>query len=307
MRIVFMGTPDFAVPSLRMLNESHDVTLVVTRPDAVRGRGKRLEPSAVKAAAQQMGLPVLEAKRLSSGDIHRIANEQPDAICVAAYGAILPDDLLAIPRNGVLNVHASLLPRGRGAAPVQRAVLDGDEVAGVSIMRIVHDLDAGPYCRQASVAIAHKPCAQVMDELAHVGASELACALRQVESGAVVWTDQVESQVTYAAKVSKQEMLLNPADSALVNKRRVQASLDAAPARAVVAGRGVRVLEAFVADAATKRVAQGDVLVQKGHVFLGCADGPLELLRVKPDGKKEMAASAWAGGLRGNDLTWCRA
>lgn len=307
MRIVYMGTPDFAVPSLRALDANHKVTLVVTRPDAVRGRGKRLEPSPVKAAALELGLPVLEARRLAADDIDRIAQERPDVICVAAYGAILPDELLAIPPCGVLNVHASLLPRGRGAAPIQRAVLEGDEAAGVSIMRIVHDLDAGPYCAQVRVAIADKPCAQVMDELARVGADELVCALEQVERGGVVWTEQDESQVTYAAKVTKQEMLLDPADAALANKRRVQASLDAAPARAIVGGRGVRVLEASVVDAGAKQVAQGSVLVQKGHVYLGCADGTIEVLRVKPDGKKEMAASAWASGLRGDDLTWKRA
>lgn len=304
MRVVFMGTPEFAAPSLRALSEVHDVTLVVTRPDAVRGRGKRLEPSPVKSVALELGLPVLEAKRLSTEDVERIAQERPDVICVAAYGAILSDALLAIPPLGVVNVHASLLPKGRGAAPIQRAVLEGDEVAGVSIMRIVHDLDAGPYCRQASIAVGDKPCAQVMSELAQVGATELVAALEHMAQGTAEWTDQDESQVTYAAKVTKQEMLLDPADGALVNKRRVQASLDAAPARAIVAGRGVRVLAASVSDMA---VVQGDVLAKKGHVFLGCADGSVELLQVKPDGKKEMAASAWASGLRGNDLTWERA
>lgn len=304
MRVVFMGTPDFAVPSLRALSEVHDVTLVVTRPDAVRGRGKRLEPSPVKQAATELRLPVLEAKRLSAEDVERVRQERPDVICVAAYGAILSDALLAIPPLGVLNVHASLLPKGRGAAPIQRAVLEGDEVAGVSIMRIVHDLDAGPYCRQASVAVGDKPCAQVMSELAQVGAAELVAALEQLAKGSVVWTDQDESQVTYAAKVTKQEMLLDPADGARANKLRVQASLDAAPARAIVAGRGVRVLAAAVCNAT---VAQGGVLVKKGRVYLGCADGAIELLRVKPDGKREMAASAWASGLRGDDLTWERA
>jgi len=129
-------------------------------------------------------------------------------------------------------------------------------------------------------------------------------ALEQITQGTAEWTSQDESQVTYAAKVTKQEMLLDPADAVIVNKRRAQASLDAAPARAVVAGRGVRVLGATQSDVA---VAEGDVLVKKGRLYLGCADGAVELLRVKPDGKKEMAASAWASGLRGADLTWERA
>lgn len=301
MRVVFMGTPSFAVPSLRALADSNDVALVVTRPDAVRGRGKRLEPSPVKSAALELGLPVLEARRMGTEEIAQVASAQPDVICVAAYGAILPDDLLAIPPFGTVNVHASLLPRGRGAAPIQRAVLEGDEFAGVSIMRIVHELDAGPYCRQASLAVGELGCAQVMDGLAELGAQELVEALDDMRAGTANWQEQDASLVTYAAKIDKTEMLLDPCDSALQNKRRAQASLDAAPARAIVAGKGVRVLKAQLS---TDSVPQGDVLVCKGRVFLGCADGSIELLRVKPDGKREMDASAWASGLRGQGLTW---
>ena len=304
MRIVFMGTPSFAVPSVRALATEHEVSLVVTRPDAVRGRGKRLEPSPVKSAALELGIDVLEAQRIGAEEIERVANERPDAICVAAYGAILPDELLAIPPLGTVNVHASLLPHGRGAAPIQRGVLEGDEYAGVSIMRIVRELDAGPFCRQARVPIADKSCGALMEELAELGAAELMEALRLMAAGEVLWTEQDESEVTYAAKVEKAEMLLDPRDGALANKRRVQASLDAAPARAVVAGRGVRVLEARVSEEA---VDQGVVLVHKGRVCLGCSEETLELLRVKPDGKREMGASAWASGLRGNDLTWNKA
>ena len=304
MRVVFMGTPSFAVPSLAALAQDHDVALVVTRPDAVRGRGRRLQPSPVKAEAQRLGLPVLEARRVGSDEISQIASVQPQVICVAAYGAILPDELLDVPELDTVNVHASLLPRGRGAAPIQRAVLEGDEQAGVSIMRIVHDLDAGPYCCQASLAIGDKTCDKVMDELANLGAQELLRALSQLEAGQVAWTEQDETLVTYAAKVDKREMLLDPKDSATANLRRVKASLDAAPARAVVAGRGVRVLDARAGEAS---VCEGGVRAGKGKVFLGCGDGTLELLRVKPDGKREMDASAWASGLRGTDLTWERA
>lgn len=303
LRVAFMGTPEFAVPSLRALAESHDVACVVTRPDAVRGRGKRLQPSPVKAAALGLGLPVLESRRVDEDMVTNIAQASPDVVCVAAYGAILPDELLEVAPMGCVNVHASLLPRGRGAAPIQRAVLEGDEVAGVSIMRIVHDLDAGAYCRQASLPIGEKTCVQVMGELAELGAHELIAALEDMTTGQAIWTEQDESQVTYAAKVQKSEMQLDPADSALANRRRIQASLDAAPARARVDGRGARVLDARVSNVV---VPASTVLVRKGHVFLGCADGSLELLRVKPDGKREMEASAWASGLRGDDIRWER-
>lgn len=304
MRLAFMGTPDFAVPPLRKLAAVHEVALVVTRPDAVRGRGRALVPSAVKSAALELGLEVIEARRVMPELLDRLRDLDLDAVAVAAFGCILPDELLGIARMGCVNVHGSLLPRWRGAAPIQRAVLEGDERAGISIMRIVHELDAGAYCRQASVEVGEKPCATVMSELAELGADELLLALAQMEDGTARWVDQDESQVSYARKIDKREMLLDPADGRLANRRRVQASLDAAPARMALQGKGVRVLDARVSGEA---LSQGGVLVRKGRVFLGCSDGAIELLRVKPDGKREMDVSAWAAGLQKRDLGWERA
>lgn len=305
MRVVFMGTPDFAVPSLRMLARRHEVLLVVTRPDAVRGRGRKLMPSAVKACALELGVDVLEASRADEAMVQTLEGLRPDVICVAAYGALLPDAILSCAPLGCINVHASLLPRGRGAAPVQRALLEGDEVVGVSIMRLVQAMDAGPYCRQASLEVGQKNCAEVMGELAELGAHELVCALDQMASGSVVWQEQDDDAATYVTKVAKAEMLLDPADSGLVNRRRVQASSDAAPARLKVGGRGVRVLDAR--EAHEDGLSAGDVLVGRHRVILGCSEGALELLRVKPDGKREMDASAWAAGLRADGIRWERA
>ena len=295
MRVVFMGTPDFAVPSLRELARTNEVTLVLTRPDAVRGRGRRLVASPVKAAALELGLPVVETRRITPEVLARIRAARPDALAVAAFGCILPDELLDVAPLGCVNVHGSLLPRWRGAAPIQRAVLAGDERVGISIMRVVHELDAGAYCRQASVALTDQTCPQLMDELARLGAHELVGALDEIAAGTVRWVEQDPEQVTYAPKIEKAEMHLDPAAGARENRRRVQASLDEAPARLSVGGRGLRALDARVADAS---VAAGHVLVRRGHVYLGCADGALELMRVKPDGRREMAASAWASGLR---------
>lgn len=301
MRIVFMGTPAFAVPSLHALAGAHDVRLVLTRPDAVRGRGRRLEPSAVKAAATELGIDVLEAKRITDEVMDAIRAAEPDAVVVAAFGCILPDAVLTAAPLGCVNVHASSLPRWRGAAPIQRAILSGDARAGVSIMRVVHDLDAGAYCRQADVEVGEKSCPQVMGELAELGARELLTALDQMADGTAEWVEQDESKVTYARKVEKAEMLLDPAATALDNRRRVQTSLDAAPARMAVAGRGVRVLAARVAG---DEASQGEVIVRHGRVIAGCADGAIELLRVKADGKREMEASAWAAGLHQSQLAW---
>lgn len=305
MRIVFMGTPEFAVPSLKELNDAFEVALVVTRPDAVRGRGKKLEPSPVKACAQELCIDVVEANRITDEVFAQIEAASPDIICVAAYGCILPDRLLKLAPLGCVNVHASLLPRWRGAAPVQRAVLAGDERVGVSIMKVVHELDAGAYCAQGSTEVADENTERLLEVIGQIGAKLLVESLPNIADGSVVWTEQDEALVTYAHKIEKAEMLLDPAEDVAANARRVQASADAAPARCVVAGKGVRVTHA--AACADVAPASGAVEVRRGRVVLGCADGGLELLFVKPDGKREMAARDWAAGLRGEGLSWERA
>ncbi len=295
MRVVFMGTPAFAVPSLEALAAHHEVVAVFTRPDAVRSRGRTLEPSPVKVRSIELGLPVRECARIGTDEIAFIEALRPDVIAVAAYGAILPDALLGIAPLGCVNVHASLLPRWRGAAPIQRAILAGDAEAGISIMEVVHELDAGAYCAQASTPVGDKCARELTDELARLGADALIDALAHIEAGTAVWTEQDESLVTYAHKIDKREMLLDPADTATGNRARVQASGDAAPARCLIARRGVRVLDARVSH---ERLDPGEVRVRAGRVFLGCSEGSLEVLEVKPDGKRAMDASAWAAGLR---------
>lgn len=305
MRVVFMGTPEFAVPSLRALAAAYDVALVVTRPDAVRSRGKRLEPSPVKAAALELGLPVLETARMTPEALDALRGTRADVFCVAAYGCILPDEVLTMAPAGCVNVHASLLPRWRGAAPIQRCILAGDTETGVSIMRIGHGVDTGDYCAQASCSIGEKTADELTRELGELGGALLARVLPSVVDGTAVWTVQDESLVTHAAKVSKAEMLLDPAATAHENALRVRAASDAAPARCVVAGKPVRALRAQVAPDAP-RVAPSAFEVRGKRVFLGCADGALELLEVKPDGKRAMDASAWAAGLRERAGAWER-
>ena len=303
MRIVFMGTPDFAVPSLKKLAHDHQVALVITRPDAVRGRGKTLEPSPVKECAQELDLPVLEANRMTSEVISAMRKVQPEVLCVVAFGCILPDEVISLAPYGALNVHASLLPRWRGAAPIQRAILAGDAVAGVSIMKIVHELDAGDWCKRTSCEIGSKNTEQLTDALAHLGADALSEALSELKDGSLEWQEQDEREVTFAPKVTKQEMKLTPEDSARVNVLRVQASSDAAPARVSVGGRSLRVLSAQLAPSDVS-VAQGSVTVQDHRLFLGCAEGSIELLEVRPDGKRSMDAQSFAAGLQKSQMTW---
>lgn len=302
MRIVFMGTPDFAVPSLtHLVDAGHEIALVVTRPDAVRGRGKNLEPSPVKAKALELGLPVVEANRMEPEVIKALSDARADIFCVAAYGCILPDEVLAMAPLGIVNVHASLLPRWRGAAPIQRAILAGDEIAGVSIMRIGHGVDTGAYCAQASTSVAGKHAEALTSELADLGGRLLVDTLPSLADGSAVWIEQDETLVTHAAKISKSEMRLAPDMTVDDFVRRVLASSDTAPARCKIADKGVRVLDATIAESS---LAPGDVDVKGKRVCLGCADGTVEILEVKPDGKRAMAASAWVAGLHGKEMRW---
>lgn len=331
MNIVYMGTPDFSVKPLQELHKHHKISLVITRPDAVRGRGKKLIPSPVKQCANALSLPVREATRFDDELISAVKACEPDVIVVAAYGCIIPDSVLALPRYTTLNIHASLLPRWRGAAPIQRAILSRDEVTGVSIMNVVHELDAGDFCRQASLKIGTQSLDELTDKLSALGARELLCALSDLEAHKLVWHKQSQTDITYAQKIDKHELLLDPSLSAESNVVRIQASGDAAPARFMMGQKGVRALVGrFVGDevasenAASKSASSksnpsehaasehavraelipaGAVLIRNHRVFLGCASGTLELLRVKPDGKSAMSAHDWSLGLH-NVSTW---
>ena len=304
MRVVFMGTPAFAVPSLRKLAAAHEVALVLTRPDAVRSRGKKLEPSPVKEAALELGLPVMEANRMTPEVLDALRAAEAEIFCVAAYGCILPDEVLTMAPLGCVNVHASLLPRWRGAAPIQRSILEGDAETGVSIMRIGHGVDTGAYCAQASCVVPGKSADGLTAELAELGGDLLVRTLPAIADGSAVWTEQDESLVTHAAKIAKAELRLDPAAGALENIRRVMASSNAAPAHCVIAGKAVRVMHAAAVDAASPSVAAGSFTVKGGRVYMGCADGSFELISIKPDGKREMDAKSWAAGQREDDGAW---
>lgn len=314
MRIVFMGTPVFAAAILEELAQQHEVVCVYTRPDAVRGRGSATAASPVKQMAERLQLPVRTPKTLRCEEEQRaLAELAPDAVCVAAYGAILPPEVLEIPRLGCLNVHASLLPRWRGAAPVERAILAGDAETGVCIMRMEEGLDTGAYCVCRTADVGDKGAEALTDELAVLGAKALLTALAHVEDGVASWTEQDESHVTYAAKVEKHELLLAPGDTAVQAARKVQASSSAHPARCAIAGRGVQVLEARLVredDAVAEQaaaLAPGQVLFMQKRLLLGTSQGALEVLRVKPEGKQAMEAKAFAAGIqniKSGNVTW---
>ena len=212
MRIIFAGTPEFAVPSLRSLIASkHEVCAVYTQPDRPAGRGRKLQPSPVKVLALSAGIRVFQPTNLKpDGELQQLRDLKPDLIVVVAYGMILPQAVLDIPAKGCINVHGSLLPRWRGAAPIQRAVMAGDEKTGVTIMKIIHKLDAGDMLHKEECPITPQDTSETLyAKLAELGAVGLEKVLAQIESGSLQAEKQDENLVTYAEKLTKTEAELD--------------------------------------------------------------------------------------------------
>ena len=206
MRIVYMGTPDFAVPSLEALvNAGHDVAAVVTQPDAVSGRGKKIRFSQVKEKAVELNIPVLQPQRVRGNEefLKNLEEIAPELIVVAAYGQILPKEVLDLPRLGCINVHGSLLPRFRGAAPIQRAIIEGDEETGITIMRMEEGLDTGDMLSKVSVPIGDKTGEQLHDQLASAGAELLVRTIPELEN--IEGEKQDDSLSCYAPMIYKSE------------------------------------------------------------------------------------------------------
>jgi methionyl-tRNA formyltransferase len=294
-RVVFMGTPGFAVPSLLAVAEAHDVVCVFTRPDRPAGRGREARPGAVKVAALEAGLPIVQPESLDTTAEATLRSLRADIAVVVAYGLILRSGALSAPRLGCVNVHASLLPRWRGAAPIERAVLAGDATTGVSIMRMDEGLDTGPWAKQVQVPVDGRCAPDIAKDLSNVGAWALIEILDAMEAGTATWTAQDDGASTYAAKISAADVMLDPVLDAVTLERRVRASGTRAPARAVIGGRSVVVLAAEVADV---RMSAGAVLSEADRLLLGTAEGALSVSCVVPAGKRPMTGPEFARGAR---------
>lgn len=208
MKLVYMGTPDFAVPALDSLAAAgHDIAYVVTQPDAVRDRGKKVKFSSVKEKAIELGIPVLQPEKIKKNEefLENIRRSEPDVIVVAAYGNILPMRILDIPKYGCLNIHGSLLPRFRGAAPIQAAIIAGDKETGITIMQMERGLDTGDMLAKASIHIGNKTGEQVHDELAKLGAELIVRTLENLRKGEVTAEKQDDTMSTYAPMISKED------------------------------------------------------------------------------------------------------
>lgn len=305
MRVVFMGTPVFAATILEVLAAHHQVVAVYTRPDAVRGRGRKCIPSPVKQMAQKLDITVHTPTSFKErGVVAQLAAYGCDVVCVAAFGMLLTHEVLSVAPGGCLNVHPSLLPRWRGAAPIERALLAGDKQLGVCVMRMEEGLDTGPYGEQHILIPAMQPLEELSDKLAYLGAQALLHTLTQLACGRCSWTAQDNTQATYAHKIEKGELNLNLHDSCTLALRKVQASSTTHPSRVILAGRPARILDLRACKddkecAVCPDLARGEVLFSDHHLFLGFGDGVVEVLSVQPAGKQVMSGQAFGCGIQG--------
>ncbi|WP_103354783.1 methionyl-tRNA formyltransferase [Amycolatopsis sp. CA-128772] len=300
MKLVFAGTPDPAVPALRALLDSgrHEVVAVVTRPDAQAGRGRRVVRSPVGALADEHGIEVLTPSR--AGDpafLARLTELAPDACPVVAYGALLPQAALDIPRLGWVNLHFSLLPAWRGAAPVQAAIRAGDEITGASTFRIVKELDAGPVYGVVTEAIgATDTAGALLGRLAESGAKLLLSTMDGLADGSLVAREQPAEGLSYAPKVTVEDARVSFADPASAVDRHIRSVTPEPGAWAEFRGERFKLGPVTVLD--EPGPPPGEIVVERKRVLVGTATKPLRLGDVQAPGKKRMAATDWARGTR---------
>jgi methionyl-tRNA formyltransferase len=304
-RVVFWGSPEFAVTILeRVLESRHDVVGVVTRPPRPGGRGRRVRPTPVAKLAKSAGVPVLAPRRPRDAEFAaELAGLGADAFLVAAYGAILPPEILSMPSHGSLNVHASLLPDYRGAAPVTRSILDGRRESGITIMRMEEGLDTGAICLQAATPIGPDDTAGSLSErLAGLGGRLAVEALDRLEAGALIETPQDASRATYAEKVSSAEAEIDWSRPATVVERAARAFDPWPGAWTTFRGERLKVFRMSPpprgAEEGSRRAAAepGEVVALDPAPVVEVGDGALRLDVVQPQGARRMSGAEWARG-----------
>ena len=313
-RILFAGTPDVAVEPLRALIEAGgdiEVVAVLTRPDAPQGRGRKLMPSPVKQVALEMGFPVIEDKPTSPEFFEKIEQLQPDVAAVVAYGNLLKQEALDAIAGGWYNLHFSLLPLWRGAAPVQRSIWAGDTVTGASVFRIGPGLDDGPLLGQVSVSIGeHETSGELLQRLSHDGALLLRSCLQGLISGEIKPVEQESGSYEHAAKIHPDDARIRWSVPAFAVDRQIRACTPE-PGAWTVLHNGDDEVNLHIAQARidkrdlAPKLQPGMLSVTKKHVWVGTATEVLELMQVKAQGKKQMIAADWARGARLAEGAYC--
>ncbi len=308
MRIIFYGTPDFAVPSLEALaaNPGTRPFAVITQPDRPAGRGEKMSQSPVKRCALRLGIEVLQPEKLrrESQSLMQVLRQHggADIAVVAAFGQILPKELLDFPAAGSINVHASLLPRWRGAAPIQRAILAGDQTTGISLMRMTEGLDTGPvYCRKNLPILPEDNFGSLHDKLALLGADLLLECLPRVMSGELEAVPQDETQAVYASKIEKSEAAIDWRKTAKEICLQVRAFAPVPGAFGILAGKRMKILKAEAKTDCSKACAPGTIVPWGSSSFeVQCGEGCLLVEALQPEGKRCMQAEEF---LRGNPIS----
>ena len=300
MRLIFAGTPAVALPALDAIAASgHELAAVVTRPDAPAGRGRRLVRSPAAAWADERGIEVLTPARPREPEfLARLRDLAPDCVPVVAYGALVPPAALDIPKYGWINLHFSLLPAWRGAAPVQHAVLHGDELTGASVFQLEEGLDTGPVFGTVTDQVRPTDTSgDLLERLAHSGATLLVAVLDAIADGTAVAAPQPADGVTLAPKITVEDARIRWSDPAFAVDRRVRACTPAPGAWTMFQEERVKLGPVRPVAGAPDLVA-GDLLAEKGRVLVGTGTTPVALGEVRAAGKKAMPATDWARGLR---------
>lgn len=301
MKILFMGTPDFALFSLKAIVESgrHEVCGVITQPDKPKGRGYALLPPPVKVYALEKGLEVYQPDTLKGEDFANLLEElQPELIAVAAYGKILPKNVIDYPKYGCINVHGSLLPEYRGAAPMQRAIIDGKPITGVTIMYMAEGLDTGDMLLKRELTIGENDNFEdIHDGLGALGASTLIEVIDMLESGTATRTPQDDSLSTYAKKITKEDCALC-FDSDARTLHNLIRGLSPIPLAFTHTPNGklLKIIESRICDESTEHATPGKVLSVDSGIEVACKKGSILILRVLPEGKARMSASDFIRG-----------
>jgi methionyl-tRNA formyltransferase len=301
LRIVFMGSPDFAIPTLKALTGHYDVIGVVTQPDRPAGRGRGLKAPPVKELAQNLGLSIIQPRRLDEPKaMEKLLSWNPDLIVVAAFGQILRQNVLDLPRFGCLNVHASLLPRWRGAAPIHAAILNGDSHTGITIMKMDPGLDTGPILSKKSIPISpHDTTGSLGTKLADLGATLLLKTLPGFLNGELKPEPQDESLVTYAPMIKKTEAELDFTQSAKSLERQVRAYNPWPGAYTTWQGKLLKIHQAHIVSDLV--VEPGKPIIHEGLPAYGTREGILVIDELQPAGKKAMSAEVFLRGARNWD------
>ena len=296
-RIVFMGSPDFSLPSLRSLAQAYQVVGVVTQPDRASGRGRELKAPPVKLLAQELGIPVIQPEKLKQPEaMEQLRAWQPDLIVVAAFGQILKKDVLDLPRFGCVNVHASLLPRWRGAAPINAAILAGDEETGVTIMKMDAGLDTGPMLSMKRIRIEPDDTAgSLFEALSTLGADLLIETLPAYMDGKITPQPQPEAGATYAPMLKKEDGRLDFNQSAVELERRIRAMSPWPGAWFEWDGAPFKIHKAHVGQG---KAEAGKRLIEQNQPAVGAGSGILILDEVQPPGKKSMNGKSFLAGAR---------